>query len=190
MRMAELDIARRGVCLLLAFAFAPASVLAGDIHKCVTQGDVSYQSAPCPAGTDASTIIRAEAPRVADVTPPRPPPPEIQKNPGPQYAYGPRSSGPMTAVITSSVAPERPRLPLGTRPLQIGIRDDEVLNLPNWGRPLQISRNKANGVWREDWLYAASRGHDATTLHFTNGKLSGIETEPIIVSSYQDPTAR
>ncbi len=31
--------------------------------------------------------------------------------------------------------------------------DDEVLNLPAWGRPSTITRSKVNRVWYEEWIY-------------------------------------
>ena len=52
--------------------------------------------------------------------------------------------------------------------------DDEVLNLPAWGRPKKITRNKANRVWREQWAYV-SPVEGEKYLHFTNGKLTAIE---------------
>lgn len=55
--------------------------------------------------------------------------------------------------------------------------DDEVLNLPGWGRPAAISRTRLPRQWREEWFYDASRAAGARQLLFVNGKLDAVETD-------------
>ena len=51
--------------------------------------------------------------------------------------------------------------------------DDEVLNLPGWGRPAKITRTRAPREWREEWIYVAGAG--SRQLHFLNGTLTLVE---------------
>jgi hypothetical protein len=59
--------------------------------------------------------------------------------------------------------------------IAIGMSDDEVLNLPAWGRPSAITRSKANRVWYEEWIYRWRMG-GISRLSFANGRLTGVET--------------
>jgi len=54
--------------------------------------------------------------------------------------------------------------------------DDEVLNLPGWGRPAKIQRTRAPREWREELFYDA-RAAGTRQLWFVNGKLAAVETE-------------
>ena len=86
-----------------------------DIYKCVDGGATSYQAMPCARGQARRVPVRiAEAsPQVArERTPPR--------------------SAVASGADRASEAP-------GTRTaVELGISDDEVLNMPGWGRPTQI----------------------------------------------------
>ena len=55
--------------------------------------------------------------------------------------------------------------------------DDEVLNLPGWGRPGKINRSKSGRAWREEWIYARSAGGEQH-LVFVNATLAEINTPP------------
>jgi hypothetical protein len=59
----------------------------------------------------------------------------------------------------------------------MGITDDEVLNLPAWGRPSTIVRTRSGRGWQEQWTYDG-RGGGARRLLFLNGKLASVETGP------------
>jgi hypothetical protein len=59
--------------------------------------------------------------------------------------------------------------------IAIGMSDDEVLNLPTWGRPSAITRSKSNRVWYEEWIYRWRLG-GASRLSFANGRLTAVET--------------
>jgi hypothetical protein len=53
--------------------------------------------------------------------------------------------------------------------------DDEVLNLPAWGRPSTITRSRAHHVWYEEWIYRWRMG-GTSRLSFANGRLVGMGT--------------
>jgi hypothetical protein len=61
--------------------------------------------------------------------------------------------------------------------LNLGMTDDEVLNLPGWGPPQKITRSKAEHMWSEQWSYNSS-ANERRQLQFTNGKLMTIDFEP------------
>jgi len=69
------------------------------------------------------------------------------------------------------------RLPFGRGALCMGISDDEVLNLPKWGRPSTIVRTRSEHAWQEQWTYDA-RSEGTRRLLFLNGKLSSVEAAP------------
>ena len=55
--------------------------------------------------------------------------------------------------------------------------DDEVLNLPAWGKPTRIVRTRLPRGWREVWTY----GQPVTgqrELHFVNARLAEIVEPP------------
>jgi hypothetical protein len=55
--------------------------------------------------------------------------------------------------------------------------DDEVLNLPGWGRPSRIDRSREQGIWHEDWTY--DDGLARRYAHFVNARLVSLETAPV-----------
>jgi hypothetical protein len=66
--------------------------------------------------------------------------------------------------------------------IAIGMSDDEVLNLPAWGRPSAITRSKSNRVWYEEWLYRWRLG-GTSRLSFANGRLTAVETAAVAAES-------
>src|ERR1700693_2003442 len=63
--------------------------------------------------------------------------------------------------------------------LFIGMTDTQVLNLPSWGRPARIIRNKAGHLWREQWIYRdRGTGDERTFLYFENARLVDQEDAP------------
>ena len=71
---------------------------------------------------------------------------------------------------------QAPRLPWRQATICIGMTDDEVLNLPGWGRPAKIVRTRAPREWREQWFYE-TRFAAPRQLFFVNGTLATVEKE-------------
>ena len=118
------------------------------IHKCTAPEGTAYQSAPC--GTGSSDVVIASR-------------------------TGERA-GPPPAVTTPRRAPEtRGGRVFWRTSIALGMSDDEVLNLANWGRPSAITRSKFNRIWHEEWLYRWSMG-GTSRLQFANGRLTAVET--------------
>jgi hypothetical protein len=62
----------------------------------------------------------------------------------------------------------------GARPMAVGVpADDQVLNIPGWGRPSEITRTGRHRGWREVWIY--DRGYHVRELSFVNGTLTDID---------------
>lgn len=128
-----------------------------DIYKCTNADAIVYQDSPCAEGRSQTRVV-------SNVTSVR-----LDDN-----GASPLLSG----------REARPILPVGRTTLSLGMSDDEVLNLPGWGRPRKITRNKANRVWHEQWAYV-SPAEGEKHLHFANGKLRAIETERVETASLQ-----
>ena len=67
--------------------------------------------------------------------------------------------------------------------------DDEILNLPHWGRPDKITRSKAKHVWREEWVYASLQD-GPKRLYFENAKLAAVQDEPAAAQQLVSLTLR
>jgi len=125
---------------------------AQEIHKCVSANGITYQGMPCPGSEAQASVTASGATQTA--------------RPGdfgalPDCAPRPRSP---------------PRLPWRQATICAGMTDDEVLNLPGWGRPGRIVRTHEPRRWHEDWSYDA-RLDGRRHLHFVNGKLVGADTD-------------
>jgi len=59
----------------------------------------------------------------------------------------------------------------------VGMSDDEVLNLPGWGVPNRITRERKPREWREEWSYG-SPVNGERRLHFVNATLVDIVDAP------------
>ena len=151
------------LCLSLCGLACPLVGHAQAIHKCLASDGVAYQSMPCASGAGdvvvasldkvrAEPASRAEAPAA---TPAR-------------RERGANSASSKRVFWRTSIA--------------IGMSDDEVLNLPAWGRPSAITRSKVDRVWYEEWIYRRRTG-GTSRLSFANGKLVGMgtvaEVEPV-----------
>jgi hypothetical protein len=142
----------RRVLAFTSFLLLPLLGHAQEVHKCVSADGVTYQGLPCageeaPIPASAATATQTTRPSGAGA------PPEC----------GPRPLSP-------------PRLPWRQATICIGMTDDEVLNLPGWGRPARIVRTREQRRWHEDWTYDA-RLDGRRHLHFINGTLAAAETE-------------
>jgi len=125
--------------------------IAGDaqaIHKCTAPEGTAYQAAPCATG--ASDIVIASG---------------AGERAGPQQTATPARRAPET----------RGRRVFWRTSIALGMSDDEVLNLPSWGRPSAITRSKFNRIWHEEWLYRWRIG-GTSRLSFANGRLTAVET--------------
>lgn len=130
-----------------------------EIYKCVNGDSVVYQDSPCAEGRNQKPLAAASTTTSV----------RLNEN---------------GAIPLLSGQEARPILPSGRMTLSVGMSDDEVLNLPNWGRPKKITRNKANRVWHEQWVYV-SPTEGEKHLRFANGKLTAIETERVEPTSLQ-----
>jgi hypothetical protein len=128
---------------------------AQEIFKCVESNatphqSTAYQSTPCANG-HIETQMRRGAPR-------------------------PRAEHSATLSSLPAQQPSGTAWP-GRRTLALGMSDDEVLNLPGWGRPNRITRLKAPREWREEWVYGQSTTGQRH-LHFANATLVEIIDKP------------
>jgi hypothetical protein len=136
------------------FAIAwPVAGLSQLIHKCTAPEGTAYQSEPC--GNAASDTVIAGA---GD---------SVRSSRGDQRTES-------LAVAPKRVSASAKRVFWRTS-IAIGMSDDEVLNLPTWGRPSAITRSRSNRIWHEEWLYRWRIG-GTSRLSFANGRLTTVET--------------
>jgi hypothetical protein len=141
----------------------PVAGHAQAIHKCLAPDGVAYQSTPCASGAGDIVIARLDSVRVESgrrAEAPAAPPARREREAS--------SANSKRVFWRTSIA--------------IGMSDDEVLNLPAWGRPSAITRSKANRVWHEEWIYRWRMG-GTSRLSFANGRLTGVETAAIAESA-------
>src|SRR4051812_50102231 len=111
----------------MALAASLDARAAGEIFKCVEGGATSYQSTPC-ARTQAAVPFRIPAAMA-----------NAREAPASVSVPRPARRGPWTHTS-----------------IEVGMSDDEVLNMPGWGRPARISRARLPGGWEEVWRYGNS----------------------------------
>jgi hypothetical protein len=141
---------KRGALLHVIWLCIPLGAMAQDIYRCTSPGETVYQGTPCAAGQRVTPLVVTRT-----------------HVPGRSSAAQPCVSRPGG----------RASLPFRRTVLCLGMSDDEVLNLPRWGRPAKITRMKANREWQENWEYRAP-AEAPRYLHFVNGKLASVEAEP------------
>jgi hypothetical protein len=153
------------IAIVIAIGFAPAA--RADIYKCVDGAAVAYQSMPCAGGAQ-QTVMEKNAPQIAvqiadaAAAQPREVADATTRPAKPAAASrAPRKSGPWTHET-----------------LTLGMSDDEVLNLPAWGRPARVIRKRLQRGWSEEWFYATPTGGEQRLL-FVNGKLVDIGSSPV-----------
>jgi hypothetical protein len=137
------------LCAFVALGVDEAS--ATGIYKCVDGGATAYQSLPCAPGAS-----------------------EIRLSP-PASAV-PALLSPAPRADAASPYPRRPG-PWKHRTLTLGMSDDEVLNLPGWGRPSRITRVRLPREWREEWIYDGGLLAEQR-LYFANAKLVDVVVMP------------
>jgi hypothetical protein len=141
------------LCLSFCGIAYPLAAHAQAIHKCLAPDGVAYQSMPCASGAGDVVIASLGSVRADSA---------------------PRAEAPTAAAARREPGANSKRVFWRTS-IAIGMSDDEVLNLPAWGRPSAITRSKANRVWYEEWIYRWRMG-GTSRLSFANGRLTGVET--------------
>ncbi len=144
--------------LIASLAVVALDASAGGIYKCVDGGATSYQSAPCGRGQDETAL------RIASVA-------SVSAQPARDQA------GVAVPALQS-----RKRGPWTHTAPEIGISDDEVLNMPGWGRPAQVSRARVGRGWEEVWRYGNSYSGERE-LRFVNARLTDIVAAPAALAS-------
>ena len=142
----------------LAFAVSLEAGAAGEIFKCVEAGATSYQSTPCARSQDAVPL------KIATAT----------------SRESREGSTPVPAPV--SVSRSGKRGPWTHTSIEVGMSDDEVLNMPGWGRPARISRARLPGGWEEVWRYGSSYSGERE-LRFLNARLADIAEPPAAQAS-------
>jgi len=140
-------------CLALAVSLDAG---AGPIYKCVERGATSYQSMPCARAQDAVPL------KIATATAG-----ELREAPASE-SYSPARStrrGPWTHTA-----------------IEVGMSDDEVLNMPGWGRPARVSRTRLRAGWEEVWRYGNAYSGERE-LRFLNARLADIVETPAAQAS-------
>jgi len=130
--------------LSAALACTAFAAHAGDIYKCMASGVTSYQSMPCERGQAQVQMSVVGSDNVA------------------------RKAN----VVAAPQSALRPG-PWRHQELALGISDDEVLNMPAWGRPNRIVRTRLPRGWQEVWIYGNPVVGDRA-LVFTNARLTDI----------------
>jgi len=158
---------RIGMLACAALALA-GGASAQDIRKCVDHGVVGYQSAPCGAGQVDAGLVKL--PDYAD------PPQRDAATAPPQDPYGaaPTTDDSGMPAPVASPAPSQAAFPFRTS-IALGMSDDQVLNIPQWGPPTRIERVGRHRGWHETWTY--SRPSELRTLTFVEGRLANISVE-------------
>jgi hypothetical protein len=135
--------------LSLAFLAVSLDALATDIYKCTGGGVTSYQETPCPRGQSEVALRRPGA--------------SLQGTAAPV----PRGAPPPTRKVWTRTS------------VEVGMSDDEVLNLPGWGRPAEILRTRLARGWQEVWRYDGGYSYSgARELRFVNARLADIADAP------------
>ena len=167
-------------CILWAGAAIKAPHAEG-IYKCIDdapatpQSTTTYQSKPCANGQVETQIVAGVT--KAKEEPPAKAAAQLPREETPKSGAQGRREEPSKPVRSSLLsASERTAWPF-RRVLTIGMSDDEVLNLPGWGRPTQIIRTKVPREWREEWVYVRPSS-DERHLHFVNAALVEISDQP------------
>jgi hypothetical protein len=159
---------RLAMCACVGLALA-GGARAEDIRKCVDHGMVTYQNAPCNAGQVDAGLVKL--PDYAD-----PPQRDAASAPA-RNAFGGANDDNATSTSPAPLAapaPSQAAFPFRTS-IALGMTDDQVLNLPAWGRPTRIERIGRHRGWREEWTYAEP--NEVRTLSFVEGRLANIGVE-------------
>jgi hypothetical protein len=143
---------RWSLTLLPLAWLAAGSAGAGTIYKCTGRGvAVTYQSMPCGSDDAERRVARFAGPSDVALPPPLP--------------------------VDAATVPRAKGGPWPRRPIALGMTDDEVLNMPAWGRPGRIVRSRLARGWQEVWSYPDAWGAERQ-LVFSNARLADIVDVP------------
>lgn len=162
------NVMKHRLWLAVPLAFALTAVCeAQDIHRCITGNSVTYQNRPCaPTQVDAG---RLRLPGYAD-----PPERDGAMSPPSDALYGAPTDAPLEVSPSPTIPDTQQVFPFRTS-IALGMTDDQVLNLPSWGRPSRIVRSGRHHGWREVWTY--DRGGGLRQLAFVDGRLASIDAD-------------
>jgi hypothetical protein len=155
--------------LLICIGLATASQ-AQEIRKCVADGVVAYQNAPCSDGQVEATVLKL--PDYAD-------PPQRDGATVPVLDSSTTAPAPDSSATAASEAVPEPVAPVSQAAfpfrtsIALGMTDDAILNIAGWGRPTRIIRTGRTRGWREVWIY--DRADRVDELAFVNGRLASID---------------
>lgn len=165
---------------------------ADEIFKCTTTSPTTsatvavYQAAPCDEGqievrvNVGPQLARAESDKPMEKTaaksaPEKPAQTQTERQSPPQPAQSAQQA-PVRQATSAPAPAQHGAWPFRTT-LALGMTDDQVLNLPGWGRPSKIIRSKNARAWREEWVYMSSAAGEQH-LVFVNTTLTEINTPP------------
>jgi hypothetical protein len=144
---------------VLVLCCAGAAHAGEPVYKCATEDGIVYQGTPC--GGVATVALQARV-----------------SMPSSSVGVSSRQGASLQPVACGGRPAAKVRALWRRTALCLGITDDEVLNLPGWGRPAAIERARVREGWREAWSYA-SPGGGAKRLSFLNGQLQNVEETAI-----------
>jgi len=146
------------VSFLAMLAAVVQAAAAQGIFKCVDGETIAYQSMPCANGQTEMRLMTIAHASVTDAQTPA------------AVSVPTRDASIPVAAVRGKVWPFR-------RTLMLGMSDDEVLNLPGWGVPTRITREKKAREWREEWSYGSPINGERR-LHFVNATLVDVADVP------------
>lgn len=157
---------KRVFWLLISMGLATAPQ-AQEVHRCLADEVVGYQSTPCGNGQVDAGVLKL--PDYAD-----PAQRDGASAPGLDASAAAASKAlPATPTAAADAPGSQRAFPFHTS-IALGMSDDQVLNIASWGRPSRIARTGRHRGWREVWTY--ERGNDVRELSFVNGRLANIDT--------------
>jgi hypothetical protein len=140
------------LCLSVCGIACPLAGYAQAIHKCLAPEGIVYQSVPCASGAGDVVIASPSSARAE-----------------------PARAESLAALPARREPAASSKRVFWRTSIALGMSDDEVLNLPTWGRPSAINRSKSNRIWYEEWIYRWRLG-GTSRLSFANGRLTAVET--------------
>jgi len=159
---------------ILALSAAPwPAAMAQSIHKCLIDGTLQYQNAPCESSqVSIPHSIPVSAPAASIDRKPTVGMSILDADRGSRAAQPKDGSNDVIRQASDS-------------DLVVGMSDTIILNRARWGRPHKIARSRAPEGFREEWTYVARSDGGTRVLQFLNGRLTAVEvdTRPTIATT-------